>query len=246
MQTASLPGTRASSKADKLLYHPLDFVVVRAPLLPVESYCSLSDEDDLLSRFVDPHIQRALAVGSSSLLATLERFKHKGLSPRDTELMRAKLLRYLIRMSTRPTPFGLFAGVTLASWGAVTDLSVKSTCAATRTRPDMAWLLAFVASIEANPAVLTRLNNFLTAASAWDRMQPEESLEAFGDLLAQAGVSPDKSRDTPIQVDMTMSVEGRLGNAISVEAARAAELLLRLTPMPTGLSALASYRQNFL
>src|ERR1043166_3919244 len=151
MQTASLPGTRASSKADTLLYNPLDFVVVRAPLLPVESYCSLSDEDDLLSRFVDPHIQRALAVGSSSLLATLERFKHKGLNPRDTELMRAKLLRYLIRMSTRPTPFGLFAGVTLASWGAVTDLSVKSTCAATRTRPDMAWLIAFVASIEAIP-----------------------------------------------------------------------------------------------
>jgi len=365
MQTASLSGTRASSKADKLLYHPLDFVVVRAPLLPVESYCSLSDEDDLLSRFVDPYIQRALAVGSSSLLTTLERFKNKGLSPRDTELMRAKLLRYKIRMSTRPTPFGLFAGVTLASWGAVTDLSVKSTCAATRTRPDMAWLMAFVASIEANPAVrkrlsycanplavieagratlaeraattkdgpgppvsvratgavkralslakrpilydalvtqlcetvpgatpekveklltelweqtflftdlrppltsesparylaerlanipeatdeLTRLNKFLTAASAWDRMQPEESLEAFGDLLAQAGVSPDKSREIPIQVDMTMSVEGRLGNAISVEAARAAELLLRLTPMPSGLSALASYRQNFL
>src|ERR1044071_9814998 len=87
MQTASLPGTRPSSKADKLLYHPLDFVVVRAPLLPVESYCSLSDEDDLLSRLVDPHIQRALAVGTSSVLTPLERFKHKGLTPRDTELI---------------------------------------------------------------------------------------------------------------------------------------------------------------
>ena len=136
MQTASLPATRASSRADKLLYHPLDFVVVRVPLLPVESYCSLNDEDDdLLSRFFDPRIRRALAVGSSSLLTTFERFKHKGLSPRDTELMRAKLLRYQIRMSTRPTPFGMFAGVTLASWGAVTNLTLKSACAATRTRP---------------------------------------------------------------------------------------------------------------
>src|SRR5262249_22066061 len=108
--------------------------------------------------FVDPQVERALAVGSSSLLTTLERFKHKGLSPRDTELMRAKLLRYQIRMSTRPTPFGLFAGVTLALWGDVTDLSVKSTCAATKTRPDMAWLMAFVASIEANSAVRKQLS----------------------------------------------------------------------------------------
>ena len=365
MQTASMPGTRVSSRADKLLYRPLDFVVVRAPLLPVESYCSLIEkQDDLLSRFFDPLIQRAVAAGSSSLLKTFERFQHKGLNPRDTELMRAKLLRYQIRMSTRPTPFGLFAGVTLASWGEFTDLNVKATCAATRTRPDMAWLLAFVTSIEANVAVrkrlsycanplavieadrvtlaergptgkggsgppvsvratgavkralslarrpipydalmtelcetvpgatpekvekllsdlweqtflftdlrppltcesparyiterlagipeaageLTRLHKFLNAASAWDRMQPEESLKAFGDLLAQAGVSPDKSKETPIQVDMTMSVEGRLANAVSVEAARAAELLLRLTPMPKGLPALAAYRQNF-
>ena len=366
MQTASMPGTRTSSKADKLLYRPLDLVVVRAPLLPVENYCSLVEgNDDLLSRFFDPLIQRAVAVGSSSLLKTFERFQNKGLNPRDTESMRAKLLRYQIRMSTRPTPFGLFAGVTLASWGAVTDLSVKSTCAATRTRPDMAWLMAFVTSIEANVAVrkrlsycanplavieadrvtlaergptgkggsgppvsvratgavkralslarkpipydalmaqlcetvpgatpdkvdkllselweqtflitdlrppltcesparyiaerlagipeatdeLSRLQTFLTAATAWDRMQPEESLKAFGDLLAHAGVSPDKSKETPIQVDMTMSVEGRLANAISVEATRAAELLLRLTPMPKGLPVLAAYRQNFI
>ena len=42
-----------------------------------------------------------------------------------------------------------------------------------------------------------------------------------------------------------MSVAGRLGQAVATEAARAAELLLRLSPAPRGLSYLASYRQAF-
>ena len=365
MQAAPGAKISASSAVNELLYRPLDVVMVRAPLLPVEWYCALVDEEDLLSLLSDPRIRRALTVGSTSLLSTVDRFKRSGLARRDAEQMHAKLLRYQIRMSTRPTPFGLFAGVALGSWGPVTDLTVRSTCAVTRTRPDMAWLMALVMSAEANPAIRkrlnwcanplvvieagrvalteraptgkggpglpvsvratgavrralslarrpipyevlvaqlcettpsatpekveklltelweqtflltdlrppltsdsparyvaerlacipeaaderTRLDTFLTAASTWDRLEPEESLEAFGALLAQAGAPPDGSQDSPLQVDMAMSVEGQLGSAITVEAARAAELLLRLSPMPRGLSSLAAYRQAFV
>ena len=45
---------------------------------------------------------------------------------------------------------------------------------------------------------------------------------------------------------MASSVEGGLGNVLALEAARAAELLLRLSPSPRGLSSLASYRQSFI
>jgi thiopeptide-type bacteriocin biosynthesis protein len=350
---------------NELLYRPLDFVMVRAPLLPVGSYRALADGEDPVSLLADARILRALAVGSPSLLGTVERFRRSGLAPRDAEQMRAKLLRYLIRMSTRPTPYGLFAGVALGSWDAVTDLSIQSTCAATRTRPDMAWLMDFVMSLEANPLVrkrldwcanpltviqagrvalaeraptgkggpgppvslratgavkralslarkpipyeelaarlcettpsatpekveklltelweqtflltdlrpplttdsparhvaerlaripeaageLARLNAFLDAAAAWDRMGPEGSPAAFGSLLAHAGAPPDGSRESPVQVDMAMSVQGRLGNTLAVDAARGAELLLRLSPAPGGSSSLAAYRQAFL
>ena len=43
-----------------------------------------------------------------------------------------------------------------------------------------------------------------------------------------------------------MSLQGEVGNIIAAEAARAAELLLRLTPAPNGLSAIASFRQAFV
>lgn len=123
----------------------------------------------------------------------------------------------------------------------MTDLRPPLTC-----ESPARYLIESLVGISEASEELTRLNSFLTAASAWDRMQPEESLEVFGDLLAHAGVSPDKSRKTPIQVDIAMSVEGRLGGAISVEVTRAAELLLRLSPMPTGIPALAAYRQTLL
>ena len=56
-----------------------------------------------------------------------------------------------IRMSTRPTPFGMFAGVALARFGEATDLRIGAGAIRTRTRPDMGWLLAFVAGLEERP-----------------------------------------------------------------------------------------------
>ena len=364
MKTAPEAGSSASRAVTELLYRPLDFVMVRAPLLPVEQYHALDTLENPVSLLADPHIRRALAVGSPSLLNTVARFKQSKPSRRDAEQMGAKLLRYVTRMSTRPTPYGLFAGVALGTWSTVTDLTIRSTCAVTKTRPDMAWLMALVMSAEANTSIrkrlntwanplavieagrlaltervptgkgapglpvsvratgavkrvmflarrpipyeelaarlcettpsatpekvelllnelweqtflltdlrppllcdsparyvaerlagipeaageLARLNAFLTAASAWDRLEPDGSAEAFLALLVEAGGKADGSGETPIQVDMAMSVEGGLGKLVAVEAARAGELLLRLSPAPRGASSLAGYRQAF-
>jgi hypothetical protein len=50
----------------------------------------------------------------------------------------------------------------------------------------------------------------------------------------------------PVQVDMAMSVKGRLGKIVAEESARAAELLLRLSRSPRGLSNLSAYRQAYV
>jgi len=153
------PGAKATSVQD-FLYEPLDFVMVRAPLLPVEAYLALSDslpcdkgEGNSLDPVVfedgtlvprDPRIRWALAVGSNVLLDDLERSQH---SSKDVDHLKGKLLRFLIRMSTRPTPYGLFAGVALGQWGQETDLALSAGWPHTRTRPDMAWLLTIVQTL---------------------------------------------------------------------------------------------------
>jgi len=347
------------------LYQPLDFVTVRAPLLPVECYRALADEKRQSELVADPRVLAALAVGSTSLLGAVERFNQSGLTPRDADRMRAKLRRYQIRMATRPTPYGLFAGVALARWGETTDLRICATLARTGTRPDMAWLMSLVLTAEADPAIrrhlnfvanplavveagrlflaerapssrgnpstpvsiratgvvkrvlalarspisyedlaanlcqalpsatmekveklltelweqtvlltdlrppLTsdnparyvadrlaripaaaetwaKLNSFVAALSTWDSLPAEERTAGFKSLLAETGVPLDGSQQVPVQVDMAMSLQGRIGHIVAREAAQTAELLLRLSPYPRGLASLAGYRQMFV
>src|SRR5664279_3045773 len=128
-----VPARKATtSKAPEPLYQPLDFVTIRAPLLPVECYLALADEKRQAELLLDARVRTAVAVGSTSLLAAIDRFNQSGLTQRDADRMRAKLRRYQIRMATRPTPYGLFAGVALATWGENTDLRVCATPGWTR------------------------------------------------------------------------------------------------------------------
>ena len=138
---------KRSKSVPRPIYEPLDWMLVRAPLLPVETYLGLSnstsgdearegsidpdtfEDSSLVPR--DPRIRQALAVGSSDLLNALERSKPTG---RNAAELEGKLLRYLIRMSTRPTPYGLFAGVALAQWGPTTDLALSEVPPRARTR----------------------------------------------------------------------------------------------------------------
>ena len=137
-----------------------------------------------------PWIRRALAVGSLALLNELERPSSDG---RDAARAQAKLLRYLIRMSNRPTPYGLFAGVALGQWAECTDLALADAprpC----TRPDMGWLYSIVTTLEAreevrrhlrfiaNPTALIRAGRIFLAqrAPSGEYSPPEVSVRATG------------------------------------------------------------------
>ncbi|MCX5441276.1 lantibiotic dehydratase [Streptomyces sp. NBC_00056] len=85
----------------------------------------------------DPLLDLAIRVASPDLAAALDRTGPlDGPAPR----LARKLRRYLIRMTTRPTPFGLFAGVGLVRWAPATDLTIVPAASRTHTRADMGWL----------------------------------------------------------------------------------------------------------
>ncbi|MFI9503417.1 lantibiotic dehydratase [Nocardia sp. NPDC052566] len=149
------------------LYRALDWLMVRAPLLPVEEYLALGAAPDRPSETAsrtmlpaDPRVRRALTVGSGDLIRALE---HPGADARAR--LAVKLQRYLIRMSSRPTPFGMFAGVGLAEWGTQTDLAIADAPPIVRTRPDMGWLLDFVATVEKRDEVRAGLRWFANPAA---------------------------------------------------------------------------------
>lgn len=139
-------------------YRALDFALLRAPLLPVESFASISEKlsappgSPTLSP-IDPEIRRALSIGSPTLLDALDRT-----APGEeyAETLKSKLRRFLVRMSTRPTPYGTFAGTALSGWGERTDLLLDGTTR-TRTRPDMDWLVRYVLALDKQPSVRAEL-----------------------------------------------------------------------------------------
>ena len=113
---------------------------------------SIPDLDLLLSGISNhPIINIALAIGSTSLFAALQ----------GSEKTRAsalpKLFNYLNRMSTRSTPYGLFAGVGIGSWGTTVDISIGDRMEI-RIQPDLEWLTHLLRLVESDPEVRNSLN----------------------------------------------------------------------------------------
>ncbi|WP_445517470.1 lantibiotic dehydratase [Streptomyces sp. NEAU-174] len=338
-------------------YRPLGWALVRAPLLPFRTPAVSAPPGPGGSLLpTDPRARLAVLVASRDLTAALERAR-----PDDAAAarVRRKLIRYLIRMSTRPTPFGLFAGVGLAHWADATDLALTAEPPRTRTRPDMAWLLDLVAHLEQDPVVRAELRlvadpavtvrgdrAWLTDGSAsetsirataavlrvleaarlptpvghlveaagrlpgatperaavlvdrlwsqgflfselrppltggdpashvrrclrgvpaardvtdrlaaltddlarWDRLHLEARARPWPGLLERANsLHPVPDGDPVFQTDMALPLRcAGLHTTVGTEAARAAELLLRLSPYPAGSQELDGYRRAFL
>jgi lantibiotic biosynthesis protein len=122
----------------KRIYSPVGPALVRLPLLPFEFASRTSQMTERGSQLMNA----AIAVGSPSLFASMQKNPE---SPR----VKLKADRYRRRMCTRPTPYGLFAGVALAEFGDSTDLC-RGQSVQTNTRPDMCWLSPLIKRIEAD------------------------------------------------------------------------------------------------
>lgn len=191
--------------------------MVRAPALPVETFVALSgpDADGSVARLVaDPWVRLALAIASPSLDAAIDPWPP---APGRWEHVRRPVIAYLVRMSTRPTPFGLFAGVALGEWGARSDLSTLGRRpAAWRARPDMGWLQSLVASVEGDPAVRAR-----TRLRAHPAVRIRGGRATLADAVTTAGAA--SLRATPVVREaLALCRDGGAPRASVVEALVAA------------------------
>ncbi|MCI3934520.1 lantibiotic dehydratase [Streptomyces sp. AN091965] len=103
----------------------------------------------LLDLAEEPLLREAVQVASPSLFRELERMARDGDNGDADERVHSSLLRYVARMSTRPTPFGLFAQVGAGEFGDATRLArMREAPASTRTRADVGWLLTLIRTLE--------------------------------------------------------------------------------------------------
>lgn len=105
----------------------------------------------------DPVVREALEVSSASLARELAKIEGGHEVP-FSRLRRAvyAVTKYLLRMSYRPTPFGLMAGVAPVRFGDAPRFR-RTGDGRKFVRPDWDWLLAVVMKLERRPEVLQHL-----------------------------------------------------------------------------------------
>ena len=173
-----------------------DFFVLRSPSLPLDALQprgraeaevdpaepagrrlerARAELRQLLRELVHRDVVReALALASPDLAARLGAWLEGTLDDTAARGIERSLLKYLSRMSSRATPFGLFAGVSMGAWGASSRLAVAAGPACRKTvRLDGGVLEALVDRLERDPAVRTRIayrpNTSLHASGGWYR-----------------------------------------------------------------------------
>jgi thiopeptide-type bacteriocin biosynthesis protein len=111
-------GSTAKVLNDNAAFTHVGFCLLRTPLLPIEALNQVSD-GNWNSLLQDSAVAESLVIASPAFAERIG----PGLALGYRE--RLSLVRYLTRMATRPTPFGLFAGVTYCTIsGDATKLSL--------------------------------------------------------------------------------------------------------------------------
>ena len=154
---------------------PAGFFALRTPLLPLREFTEWSDagrdtETAMperraklrahLGRLVDnPAVREAIFVATPDLDETIDDWRRDPESDRGRRAERA-LVRYVARMCSRATPFGLFAGCTIGALegagGPGVELQPLAAYGRT-TRLDMEYVAALVAALERLPEVRSLL-----------------------------------------------------------------------------------------
>jgi thiopeptide-type bacteriocin biosynthesis protein len=122
------------------------------------------DRDRLRARlratFARPEVREALFLASPELAGVFHFWLEEPASARGRGIERA-LVRYLARMAGRPTPFGLFAGLSVGKVAESTRLTVAGRDSYRRaSRLDLGYLFALVDRLAREPAIRKRLTYF--------------------------------------------------------------------------------------
>ncbi len=146
-------------------FSAFDKFILRTPLLPIDTIKELECQDkelflnQLQAWFKNPIVQESLFIASPDLYEMYKKWINKKIKDeKKIKKIKLSLLSYLLRMSYRPTPFGLFAGCSVGYMGSETNILLQSrTQNQKHTRLDMNYLCSLAYSFEKNPAIKSYL-----------------------------------------------------------------------------------------
>ncbi|MFS4449037.1 lantibiotic dehydratase family protein [Maribacter sp. 2307UL18-2] len=159
-------------------YEPLSDFVIRTPLLELNFFKTLTEgclitKECIIEKYKDPVVKEAIFLASPTLYFEVEKWIKNDLDHKKEEKVKLSLLKYLSRMSSRCTPFGLFAGCGIGTFANETTVAVDKYINHTRfTRPDMNYLVSLSQSFARRSHIKAQLKFF-----------PNSSLYISGDKV---------------------------------------------------------------
>ncbi len=166
-------------KTAAIKYQPFETFVFRTPHIPFNEFeknikhleTNKSNWHEFLQNKV---LQEAIFLATPVLYEEIQKFLSGTLtSPKEIDKLKLSVLRYYTRMSTRCTPFGLFAGFSLGQLGDISEIElVPSNLYSRYTRLDMNYLCNLSQDLGKQPEVRQYLKYF-----------PNSSLYPLGDKL---------------------------------------------------------------
>ncbi|MFP4022886.1 MAG: lantibiotic dehydratase family protein [Thiohalospira sp.] len=145
-------------------YKPFDRYIVRTPLKPfyyLQSFLSNKETNlDLIkSELRDPIIKEAIFLASPDLYKQIDDWlKGKELKKKDEERLLFSILKYLSRLSSRSTPFGLFAGISIGKINEKECLEIPDISRCKRNlRLDMNYTVALAMHLSRLPVIKNQI-----------------------------------------------------------------------------------------
>lgn len=142
------------------------FFWLRLPLLSIEQLLILLSANSLTELLADKRVMEAIQIASPAIADQL--VNGKVTNPKVAETF----LKYVLRMSTRCTPFGLFAGGAVGYPAKRSVLDFKERCLIARHRLSMPILVSLINQLSQEPGIRNRTRYFAN-----------QSVFQVGDLL---------------------------------------------------------------
>lgn len=165
--------TNFTSVKKEFKISPFSQYVVRTPLFPLSFYLDFLENysrKKAISSYKTPLIKEALNLSSPDLAKELNKWAEARCFDEKTTALELTLIKYIARMSSRCTPFGLFAGCSVGEIGHETNIILELPEKHTRfTQFDMQFWVTLLQNIATRKTAIFHLKYY-----------PNSSIYEFG------------------------------------------------------------------